>query len=144
MPSDEPSVADQLAALLEETDLSQRELGRRLAGTERADSPAAKSKTRWVQKILAGEVERPRPASLREIERAAGRPGYFRMISKEPSEARPTWRQRTDGRLGVLEDEAARVQDVLRLDRVLRAAIRSLATGDAAEALRVLSEAEHH
>lgn len=42
-------------------------------------------------------------------------------------------------RLQALEDTAARAEDLARIDRVLRAAILALASGDAAEAQRVLS-----
>lgn len=45
-------------------------------------------------------------------------------------------------RLGSLEETAARATDLARVDRVLRAAIQFLASGDAEGALRVLSAEE--
>lgn len=66
-----PPLAKQLAQALEETRVSQRELAKRLAAD---DGKLAKSKRRWLNKLLKGEVTHPTQASLTAIEKALSLP----------------------------------------------------------------------
>lgn len=149
MPSPDVSIGEQLAALLDETGLSQRELARRLAiasGAAQEDLAFKRSWNawlRWLPKVLRPDqkdgIRIPTAKRIALLEQAAGRPGYFKIPARQPRAITVEWKTKTDNRLGVLEETAARAEDLARIDRVLRAAILALASGDAEEAQRVLS-----
>lgn len=76
------TVGDQLAAVLEELDVSQAELARRLAG-KRASRGKVEARRRWLGKIVSGEIERPRPRSLESIVAALDlSPDYFKVPTR--------------------------------------------------------------
>lgn len=98
-PAEAPtSIGEQLAAALQETGVSARELARRLAA---ADGSLSESKRRWIQKVLADELEAP---SMDAVAKALKKPrGYFQAPPRES--------RRRLGRLEELEGEVARLRE---------------------------------
>lgn len=124
----QPSIGEQLAKLLDETEISQRELGRRLAGNPKSPNFTKRwdAQTRWVQKVLGPEVDRPTDAKLDRVEQAAGRPGFFSRPARRSQRARADELALLHRRLE--EVEARSAQDVLLLREDLRKAIRRIRT----------------
>lgn len=107
MPQDQAptSISDQYAAALKETGVSQKELARRLAGTD--DHKKVEVKRRWLAKIAKGEVKRPRMGA---VERALSLPsGYFRLPTVKEVRRRQVHLEEVEARLA----EVARVQGLL-------------------------------
>lgn len=104
-----PSVGEQLAQALHETGVSQKELARRLAGTD--DHKKVENKRRWLAKIARGELKRP---GMVAVEQALSLPsGYFQFPT--PAQVR-----RQQDRLEVVEGDLAKLRS--DFDRFLRAA----------------------
>lgn len=115
VPGDEESVADQLAALLDRAGVSGRELGKRITkpgGDREAFKRRWNAQTRWVQKVLAGEVPGPTARKVKAVEKALGVPaGTIKVPPSEPRAKRLDWRRATDRRLGEVEAGADRLVD---------------------------------
>jgi transcriptional regulator with XRE-family HTH domain len=132
MPRPQPTIGEQLAALLADTGLSQRELARRIALEEGRDGDDFKKAwdawLRWLPKVLRpdakGGVRNPTRKRLDLVERAAGRDGYFTIPVRPPRAAEEEWRARIERRLQEVEEQATR--DVAKLRRDLNRAIRRI------------------
>lgn len=128
MPSrPQPTIGQQLAKLLVVTDISQRELGRRLTAGATNDPEYRDrwdAQTRWVQKVIKGKVSRPTNRKLDAIELAAERPGYFKRPVRPSPQAKEDEIALLRRRLEEVEDRASR--DVLALRTDLTQAIERI------------------
>lgn len=96
-----PSLAGQLSQAMQDTDVSIKELARRLAGGGDPPLKIWEARRRAVQKILNGETRWPNQDRLREIEQALG---------VETGSLTPGPRRTTD-RLEALEASVARADE---------------------------------
>lgn len=144
-------VAEQLAAALKATKVSQKELSRRLAALDGSD---AEIRRRWIGKVLRPNpkqgVYHPERWKMNQVADALGLPHtYFKIPAAPKAADRAAAAQDIEARLAALEAEAVRTRDMPTIQQPLLrgveaayAAIRALANGDTAAALRVLSELE--
>jgi transcriptional regulator with XRE-family HTH domain len=133
MPRPQPTIGEQLAALLADTGLSQRELARRIALEEGRDGDDFKKACGRLAplapegaaaRLAKGGVRNPTRKRLDLVERAAGRDGYFTIPVRPPRAAEEEWRARIERRLQEVEEQATR--DVAKLRRDLNRAIRRI------------------
>lgn len=144
-------VADQLAAALKATKVSQKELSRRLAAI---DGSAPETARRWIGKVLHPNpkdgVYHPEQWKMNQVAEALGVPHtYFKIPARPKQVDRASAALDFEARLAALEAQAVRTEDMPTIQRPLlqgiegaREAIRALANGDTAAALRALSDME--
>jgi malonyl CoA-acyl carrier protein transacylase len=111
------SIQEQLSNALEETGVSARELGRRLSDGTPKD---AEAKRRWVQKILAGDIQRP---NMAPVAVALGKPrGYFTVPAKRtfrPAELEDRLDLIEERMVAALNNQAKVIETIATLERAV-------------------------